>query len=413
MKAAAIGTILPWTGDITRIPKGWLICNGAAIQAADYPLLAQAIGNTYGGAGFNLADFPTFPAQTISLPNIDQKALMDCDPSYFGAGAIDANIDTTAAGTVVTPFIGANTDIAAPNRTPDANTDILFQYAPQTLSGTITGATFNPGFGVRTIYTGARKLGRRHLPSHSHPTEVPSTIGLNLIQPGAGVSCSRTVTYNFIKRGGDDIDGNPQIQWQISYPGSTGFGNGSAGVVLGNIVGENPGPNLIPKEAYSHGISNWIGSADAPEPPDPFKGPSNPPAHNRNFNIADPGCPYGLGGTTVPTQNINFDSGGNPNTGDGTTGDQHLPYETFFNHSGIEFNKTVSTPGVTDIINAHDHATFDISYDRTGSSLGMPGSLTSNNVVANITPDNLPGALNITVTQPTPKVIVIYIIRAY
>jgi len=43
----------------------------------------------------------------------------------------------------------------------------------------------------------------------------------------------------------------------------------------------------------------------------------------------------------------------------------------------------------------------------------MPGQLTFSDVTSNVVPDNLPQALNITVTVPTPKVVILYIIRAY
>ena len=83
MKAAAIGTIMPWTGALTKIPAGWLICNGNEVEAGSYPLLAQAIGDTYGGVGFTPDDFPVYQNQTIFLPDISQKALADYDTAYF------------------------------------------------------------------------------------------------------------------------------------------------------------------------------------------------------------------------------------------------------------------------------------------------------------------------------------------
>ena len=46
-KAAAIGTIMPWTGGISDIPDGWIPCDGTLISAGDFPLLARAIGDTY------------------------------------------------------------------------------------------------------------------------------------------------------------------------------------------------------------------------------------------------------------------------------------------------------------------------------------------------------------------------------
>ena len=46
-KGAAIGTIMPWGGGITSIPKGWIICDGQYVNAGEYPLLTQTIGDTY------------------------------------------------------------------------------------------------------------------------------------------------------------------------------------------------------------------------------------------------------------------------------------------------------------------------------------------------------------------------------
>jgi len=46
-RAAAIGTIMPWTGALSLIPKGWIFCNGQTVTASEYPLLVQAIGDTY------------------------------------------------------------------------------------------------------------------------------------------------------------------------------------------------------------------------------------------------------------------------------------------------------------------------------------------------------------------------------
>ena len=46
-KAAAIGTIMPWVGNISDIPDGWIVCDGTQVSASDFPLLARAIGDTY------------------------------------------------------------------------------------------------------------------------------------------------------------------------------------------------------------------------------------------------------------------------------------------------------------------------------------------------------------------------------
>ena len=45
MRAAQVGTIMPWVGDNASKPDGWLECNGQTIEATDYPILASVIGS--------------------------------------------------------------------------------------------------------------------------------------------------------------------------------------------------------------------------------------------------------------------------------------------------------------------------------------------------------------------------------
>ncbi len=54
MKAAVIGTIMPWSGGISEVPDGWIVCDGTTPDAKDYPLLVQVIGDTYNQGTSNL-----------------------------------------------------------------------------------------------------------------------------------------------------------------------------------------------------------------------------------------------------------------------------------------------------------------------------------------------------------------------
>ena len=55
-RIAPVGTIMPWGGgsrngeNLDQVPPGYLICNqaNAQLNAADYPILAKILGNTYG-----------------------------------------------------------------------------------------------------------------------------------------------------------------------------------------------------------------------------------------------------------------------------------------------------------------------------------------------------------------------------
>ena len=58
--ALPIGAIVPYLGQ--DVPKGWLRCDGTAVDRARYPQLFKAIGTRYGASGttmFNVPDFRT------------------------------------------------------------------------------------------------------------------------------------------------------------------------------------------------------------------------------------------------------------------------------------------------------------------------------------------------------------------
>jgi len=421
MKACAIGTIMPWVGDLTEVPRGWLICNGNDIPAGDFPLLTQVIKNTYGGTVPATGPGSSFPeyAGTITLPNISQRALSDVDSAYFAGGAIRPNIDTADALAAVSTYIGpGDTDNGVPGEFNDIYTDIMFSYTPENdFSGRITGSTYDPGFGAKTVFTSARKLGRRHTPTHSHPTTVPSInkgIGTEG-RAGDGVSCSRQISYKITKAYFDDLLAPVEVDINYFSPSGTAFGNGAPGVVLGNVLSEAVPQNGIPREIFSHGLSNWFGSSVAPDIPAPYSrgggdtpegtpGPPNFQLKDRNFEPLD-SAPYGPGGSNIRVAQRNFDNGGA-----NSDFDQHRPYEVMFNHSGISFNKVTPTAGISDVITSHTHETFDITFDK--SSLRMPTTITAN-VRSDVVPQNVPSALNTKVITQTPSVIVMYIIRAY
>lgn len=149
-KALPIGSVMPWTGQLTRIPKGWLLCNGAELRADEYPLLARILKDSYGGTGFG-GSFPEYEG-TFRLPIVNQKTLADIGPEHFNASASIApsSIDDTAAANIVTEFMGDDGDLGPPTSF-FATTDINFTYTPDpdgfiasytaTGSGTASGST--------------------------------------------------------------------------------------------------------------------------------------------------------------------------------------------------------------------------------------------------------------------------------
>ena len=201
-KGAAIGTIMPWGGGITSIPKGWIICDGQNADAAAYPLLAQTIGDTYntGTSSFG-GSFPSYTG-TIKIPDLNQKALMDVEDAYFAGGGSPTgrNADEDAdARLLLQNKIGTHESQSITTSYTDVYTDVVFTLDETTdatgYQGKITGHTKEDGDGFQTIYIAPRKLGRRHVPRHAHRGSYPTISQSSATQPGAGVIPFGEVEY--------------------------------------------------------------------------------------------------------------------------------------------------------------------------------------------------------------------------
>ena len=403
MKAAAIGTIMPWGGDLTAIPAGWLICNGQRLEAGDYPLLTQMIGDNYGGDNLQ----GTFPNYTggVFLPNINQRGLVDIEASYFDNSndtdtteALAALVETGSTNTL----IGQDTDNGV-GTAYNAYTDINFTYTPENdFTGKLTGAKVNETFGAKTVYTSARKLGRKHMPIHGH-SESFDTIyqgGSSGSKPGAGVAAWGEINYRISRANFDELDyGKVQAQLTIQYTSQQGFGGGQPGVLVCNVGAESPTFNLKANEVKGSPIANWFGSNS-------YLITSNNASSfsmDEQFINGDTLLYMSGGGTTeIPVRN--FDPG------DANSGDAVAFTRTLFNRDAISFNQTTGIAGQDVVIEAHQHEPFEVFFDQ--GNLGLPNT-TNVNVISNVTPDNVDKALNLNVTTPTPSLICLYIIRAY
>lgn len=149
-KSLAIGTIIPWSGNLTDIPAGWIKCDGSSVNVDDYPLLYEVIGNRYGG-------------DTISFntPQLLGKTIADFHPNHqniSGLGMPDnfknrigENTANTTSGTV-------------------SNIDLKFLITSQSnYSGAVTGISINPPSYSDTVSVVPRLMGDHHMGTHSHP----------------------------------------------------------------------------------------------------------------------------------------------------------------------------------------------------------------------------------------------------
>ncbi len=184
MRAAKIGTIMPWGGDggngflESNIPKGWIVCKGDTLDAADYPLLAANIGDTYGGDMTDASgahyQFPYVgTAATFRLPQLSNTVLMDLEPANLQDTKYQRN--QTDAATVLGDLVKDYGETTPISTTHEATADIDFSL---NLAGNLyfkfTSMTLSAPDFLETVYTLNRKLGINHTPSHSHTDTLPS-----------------------------------------------------------------------------------------------------------------------------------------------------------------------------------------------------------------------------------------------
>lgn len=463
-KGAAIGTIMPWTGGLTQIPSGWLICDGQSVAANEFPLLAQAIGDTYNAGNSNFVgtganSFPNYGGN-IKLPNLNGKTLMDMETSYFGPRSNGgtgraADMDIQAL-TLLSPLIGTNEDAGVTTIFTDVYVDLVFDIPDDDRTGyvgRIKGNTLINGDAFKTMYVGPRKLGRAHIKRHNHSGSLETIDNSSITQPGDGVVPYGDISYQIFAQGVDN-DGNNEdsgdtfyFGWteDLSYrgdsPAVTGngesnvslTGNGQTSDVVGGIIGasgyqtgQGPTNDLYTLEWPSAGddMENGfgrggkgkvMGKVASEQPPINLKANrllmspltrnfiNTPDFNSSPYQGAGSPIPFGVGGNTVglPDGYTNYY----------TTSDASVR-DTLMSNPSIGF--TPDTEGVGSPILAHTHDEFDIAFDST--RMRPQSNITADvNLPQTVNLDNTANrnALQIDFNVEQPRVTSIYIIRAY
>jgi hypothetical protein len=396
-KAAVIGTIMPWTGGLSSVPDGWILCDGSTKNAADFPLLVQVIGDTYNAGVSNLGGaFPNYFGEFV-LPNLNGKVLMDIEESYFAsadAGGTGKSIDTDAdARSIISPFIGDNTDNGVPVTFNDVYTDVVFTLNDRNdYSGRIKGNVVVPGEGERTVYIGGRKLGVDHIRSHSHRGSYETIDDNPSTQPGRGVVPYENIETRWTVIAGDNVtdvfgpeDTGLELEWKYEivqkdwgdFEGTNGFGNGIPGRTIARCRSENPPINIMARSVTHTPISSSL---------------LDPQLSSEEI------IPYMLGGNTsqVPTGYRNFYP--------------EFPSEGNFG----TFVSNTASDWLSENLLAHAHDAIDVFYDQ--GSLKPLSSLTAvMNIPSTTVLDNASNvaALQIDMNTTQPSLTCIYIIRAY
>ena len=431
MKAAAIGTIMPWTGEISTIPAGWKSCNGDSIKCEDYPLLARVIRDTYGGTNVDFSDsnfiFPYtgYANAFINLPNLNQRGIADIDYNYFGSNAPGPQ-DTLIARNIVDDYIGTSSVINANLALVDnfqAITDVNFTLGTTAMTGNVSGQTLLPGQGSKTVYTIPRKLGRNHFPSHSHPTPLTTVITNDQGTPGLGPGIYSTDSVPIQASLYGSIYGdwfrNTNTDWDEP---SNPFSNGPGRYILASMNGGELMNNYKPitTQTQWHGIKEWFTNTLKSKGRTATGTIINSSARIWDgwINTGDV-LPFGDSAAAVATPN--FDPGG------GTIGGVSVPgsdlssigaggdgHPVLFDHAARSFTTNDPNSSPNNHIFAHQHEDFEVKFNQQSLRIDDTVAVDVSTGGADpLTPNNIPSAFVIDWQVQTASLSTLYLIRAY
>ncbi|AMO43280.1 putative short tail fiber [Cyanophage S-RIM44] len=432
--------------DILTIPSG--NSGGGSDILITVATVEEGSVSTFGG------EFPSYQGEIV-LPALINRPLVDMEQDYLGPGSPTGRVfdlDSTSVSEI-SSFIGVNSDTGVPTSFNDVATDVVFELNERTTapagdsgeisyyySGKLQANTIvtGSGQGNRVMFFGPRKLGRGHIKGHGHGGRIDTIVKDPETQPGEGVIPWSNINYNFdaqVDTSDSDIfitnDNEFQLEYNMSdqLRGRSGFGGGIPGRVIGAINAENPPVNWTPQNVA------WT----------PIKSVLTHPLTHRTFNegvglkkgalsggIAGfnkgPGqreaVDYGQNGQQI-TQFSNGLTNWYPDlleyNGDAEAGALADPsafntYDTFNSNAGWDFKRTtIGVAASRDIILAHTHDEFDVSFDLSGlrplNSLNVYVTAPAGNL-------NLDNARNVGVFQinfntTQPGMTSVYVIRAY
>ena len=433
-------------GDVLTVPAG--NSGGGSDILITVATVEEGSVSTFGG------EFPNYQGEIV-LPALINRPLVDMETAYLGPASPTGrvfDVDSTAVSEI-TPYIGVNSDTGVPTGFNDVATDVVFELNERTTApagdsgevsyyynGRLQGNTIvtGSGQGSRIMFFGPRKLGRGHIKGHGHGGRIDTIKKDPESQPGEGVIPWSNINYNFdaqVDTSDNDIFVTNDNEFELSFEmgdqerGRSGFGSGIAGRVVAGINAENPPVNWTPKNTV------WT----------PIKSVLTQPGTHRTFNegiglkkgalsggIAGfnkgpgqrEGVDYGQNGDEL-TQFSNGLTNWYPDlleyVGDATNGalsstSAFNTYDTFNSNAGWDFNRTtLGVAGSRDIILAHTHDEFDVSFDLSGlrplNSLNVYVTAPAGNL-------NLDNARNVGVFQinfntTQPGMTSVYVIRAY
>lgn len=463
-KISPVGTIMPWGGgsrigeNLENIPKGWIVCNqaNAVLYAAEYPILAKVLGNTYGpfsetedqitGVNFGIVnDFPYNPpsgnishdpnrhVDVFGLPNLNQIALVDIEADRSGDYDGGNSSSLTAMDKIILgDVISKNgSEGSRPDILQEADVDITFTVEPSdNLAGRITGITMDDPIYFDTFYVIPRKLGINHMPQHTHRPASTSEFDqfwsaaatgtpLMEFQPGIGQESGdgdgTTSVAAVGRRGGESpahsfLPGTADVTWFDPNDGgiSTPLGDNQVNIDESfNLIPQVP---VIPRQIEQLGAiteayqddNRAVAAVQAEAHTGAF-----PPAgkyEGRKNYYASTDIPVEHRGSDMPNNDI-ADVIYDPAT-------QSQPINTDVTNSFTTTLNHNAEKWADPALRSHSHDAMELTMNR--GSLSIPSTILVNNISTNTTNAlSVDTALSVTMNINTPSLTMIYIIRAY
>lgn len=255
LRGYGVGTILPWSGASDTIPTGWLPCTGGTRNVAEYPMLYDIVGNTYGGTTGSTFGLP---------PLLNARAISDTYEGHFTflQGKDDCHWEPKKVPTIAQdPFwnqIDNDTGNTEGAQSGTSTADLVVEYIDATnkpdLVATISGVEFEPGSATINYGIHPRRISDRHQPQTSHThglssgldQEIPNSF--NMSSSGKASKCKGKSSGCIAPNTGCHETNTPGNRYVLSSSGGcfvkggstpdsdfTGMNNDGDGVVGGDM----------------------------------------------------------------------------------------------------------------------------------------------------------------------------------
>jgi len=221
-----IGTIKAWSG--STVPENWMLCDGRALQQADYPELYAVVGVTYGTGSSEESVVTTF-----ALPDLRDKFAMGSNPATRALGLVGGEAShVLTLAEMPSHSHGGVTGTDSPDHTHDIGGPAGWHVAQVLDSMVNTYNAMTPGWVGLTMQGGGGSYSAGASARHSH----------TLSAEGGGAAHNNLPPYIvlafIIKVTGPQIDPGGALVGPAGPQGADGPAGppGTPGTVTGDLI---------------------------------------------------------------------------------------------------------------------------------------------------------------------------------